>query len=347
MPFLLWSLFTLAVNAPALGAPPAAIAAAYWLRLISHLLLLPALLVLLTDATCAAIVRHGMVAVTIFLSVGGIVQLLILPDLSVLNPASGWDPHTRRLVSSWLDPNFLGIFYALMLPYLVSRLKLRAAAAAQWHNIWLLLAISLSGASLILTQSRSALLALAAAIGIFSPLLLVRFILPARRVAAVSASLLIIGSFSFGGYVLRERLAGLVQFDDTVALRARALQTIWPLAAEHAWLGVGYNAFQFAAQRAGLISRFTIHSRAGADNSLLTLWVTTGLPGLILFLLPLAVSAQFLLRDAVRSHSQSAGALISLTALLIHSQFVNSLLYAHLLITLAIILALALTAPTH
>src|SRR3989338_11511803 len=54
--------------------------------------------------------------VNIFLSAGtilvflGFLQLLFVPNLLFLAPY-GWDPHKMRIVSSFLDPNFVQIFF--------------------------------------------------------------------------------------------------------------------------------------------------------------------------------------------------------------------------------------------
>jgi hypothetical protein len=49
------------------------------------------------------IVSQSIVAVAVL----GLIQLVLIPNLAFLEPL-GYDPHYLRLVSTWLDPNFLG-----------------------------------------------------------------------------------------------------------------------------------------------------------------------------------------------------------------------------------------------
>jgi O-antigen ligase len=151
-------------------------------------------------------------------------------------------------------------------------------------------------------------------------------------------------------WVLQERLQGLFAYDPTVQVRIAALEKVWHLVEQYSWTGVGYNAYQFAARKEGLISSFTIHSRAGADSSWLTLWITVGLPGLVIFAgVYLALYVHSLQGWLTRRSLMYLALLASLSALATHAFFVNSLLYSHLLITLAIIAAITLceTKESH
>ena len=212
-------------------------------------------------------------------------------------------------------------------------------------------------AALLFTQSRTSLIALAGSALLLSPLILFRFLpleftrriggegeySPKARegvvVALVSSLVLCLLLGALGFLALGDRALGLFTLDATAQLRLNALKEVWHLAEEHSLLGVGVGAYQFAARETGLIGDFAIHSRAGADNSWLTLWITTGLPGVVLFALIWSTIARQLL--ARRSLGEGWAALLSLLALFIHSQFINSFLYSHILITLAVIIALS------
>jgi O-antigen ligase len=201
--------------------------------------------------------------------------------------------------------------------------------------------------ALLLTKSRSSLLALVSSLLAVSPFAVVYLScrLTAAR-AAVTASLLAFGVMFLlaGTVILGDRALGVLQFDATVQLRQEALKEAWHLARQHAWLGVGYNAYQFAARDAGLIGDSSLHSRSGADSSLLTLWVTTGLPGVILFVLPWLYFLQlFIRRWITHTHLPSLTAAAGIIFLLIHSLFVNSFLYSHLLIIISFVVALVVT----
>ena len=354
-PFILWSLYTLAINAPQLGLAGATISFSYWLRLTAQLLLLPALLFLLRDRQTKKTAYYGLLVSLIALLVLGLAQLLFLPSLAKLVPF-GWDPHQHRLVSTWLDPNFFGAFLAATFPFiLLIAAKLYLARKRRTRNIifkTLIIFIPLlSLTALFFTQSRSSLLALTAVGLIASPFIIMSLL---RKKASIQLVIIAVSLIAItlllaavGAFFLKSRLYGLLTIDATAQLRLDSIKLAWTLAKQNAWLGVGYNAYQFAALDAGIISNFNIHSRAGTDNSLLALWITVGLPGLILFFTPFAFIAHVLFRRWLLFNSRLAlAALISAATLLVHAQFVNSLLYSHLLITIIIILALALSSPS-
>lgn len=349
--FIIWSLFTLVIHISDLGRSNFLIAALYWVRLSASLLLLPALRMLFQSPSVRTAGQHMLSATIALLALVGIAQVLVFPnlgDLSRLLPAGAqakWDPHQGRLVATWLDPNFIGGFFASVLPWILARdqklgLKMPARSIV---SVFLVLAV---GAALLLTQSRSSFIALAAGIAVTAPLWLLAGRARPPRVQAATAVVgfsLVLALVVFPLLLFPQRLLGLLTVDDTAALRLESLQQAFTIAQAHPVLGVGYNAYQFAAHRAGFISDFTVHSRAGADNSLLTLAATVGIPGLLLFLLPWTVCTWQLARHAVRGHLASAAATSSLAILFIHSQFLNSLLYSHLLITLIMIVTLAMT----
>ncbi|MBI1834151.1 MAG: O-antigen ligase family protein [Candidatus Andersenbacteria bacterium] len=348
LPFLMWSLFTLVIHLPSMDTSVSIISISYLFRLTSYLLLLPALLLLFQDPLLRRFAHKILMGATVALLVLGFLQILILPNIHDL-PAwvgTGWDPHEKRLVASWLDPNFLGGFFMLMLIFW--------GANARW-TIQRAFLIGASFLALALTQSRSSLIALAAAGLLMSPLLVWRYVSAAgaiyrkhRILQIVLVGALGLVSVSIAGWILGDRLVGTITHDSTVQLRLQSLRAVWQeFASTTALVGVGYNSYQFAAARAGLASDFSLHSRAGVDNSWLMLWVTTGIPGVILFLLPWTYGLQQTWR---RFLSERALPLLAplgcFLTLLIHSQFLNSFLYVHLLITLSILWALSLSTDT-
>ncbi len=344
-PFILWSLFTLLIRLPDLGLINSAIAASYWIRLASTLLLLPALLVLFQDDRVRHLARRAFVVAIILILLLGLIQYLFFSDFSLL-AASGWDPHQRRLTSTWLDPNFLGGFLAVTIWYLV-----HLALASRRRVLWLLVLLQFT--ALLLTQSRGSLISLIITAILLSPLFILSQLRGSRsprpRQLAIILNLIIL-LIILSGFILRQRLLGLLSLDPTSSLRLLALKAAWPLAADNVFLGVGYNTYQFTALRAGLIKDFTIHSRAGTDNSLLTLWITTGLMGVIAFIIPwIYLVNRFLINWWRRPALPPLLAIGSILTLFIHSQFINSLLYSHLLITIILIVTLIITTrpPTH
>lgn len=339
-PFLLWSLLGLVIHSPQLGVAETGIASAYWLRLATHLLLLPALIILFQDSGIYMYTRRSFLIVVGLLVFAGFLQLVFIPDLS---GNGGWDPHQGRLFSTWLDPNLFGGFLIMTMPYVAITAFRQKTKLLRGITAFLLFTML---CALVLTQSRSSLIAGAIVLGAFSTLIVTYLISKqstARVITALALSTMIIIGGVITVFIMRERLYGLLTTDATVTLRAEALKNVWKLAEEPTVLGVGYNAYQASALREGLIRDGVIHSRSGADNSVLTLWVTTGLPGVVLFMVPWALTIILLVRRwLVYQHTHALAGAMGIVALSIHAQFVNSFLYAHLLITVAVMVALAL-----
>lgn len=351
-PFITWSAFTLVLHTGDYAREELLIAASYWLRTSTYLLLLPALVYLAHQPRIYQTLRRSCVVSIVILVAMGLVQRIFMPHLSdlpawlVATSGGGWDPHEGRLVSTWLDPNFFGAYLGISLLYSLACLVSAKTKGSKTFFIVLSLVTVVAG---ILTQSRSSTLALAVTLVILSPIILVRLAkqaTPALVPSTVATTSLATVALLIAAVALGDRALGLLTVDATVQQRAEALTATWYIVADHPLVGVGYNAWQFAARDAGLIKDFSAHSRAGADNSWLTLLVTTGFIGLALFSLPWLVAAHLLLRQwLLKGQVVAVAALASLLFLAIHAQFINSFIYGHLLITIAIVLALALASP--
>lgn len=341
-PFILWSLLSLAANTPQLALTEVGIGFAYWIRLTTYILIPVALVILLQDSRIRAwTIRIAIISVGVLIILG-FLQVMLKPDLTSL-AAQGWDPHQGRMVSTWLDPNFFGGIIAMTIPLVLTQIKRRPTTA--------LIMLVITIAALVATQSRTSFLSIGLAGLITTPIALIqvrRRVSVKRQVQIVSGVALVIVLVGCAGYLLGDRLLGVLQIDPTVNLRVESLKAAWPLAEENSVIGIGYNTYQFAAEKAGLISGFNIHSRAGTDSSYLTLWITTGIIGLILFLWPYVfVLKKFIATWLERTSPIHITAATSILVLLIHANGINSLLYAHLLLVVGVIIALAVTSKEY
>lgn len=291
----------------------------------------------------------GLVVVGVLLAFLGFLQLVFFPHGSPstvvsavcawaffpLCPTAGWDPHPGRLFSTWLDPNLLGGLFVMALAVLVSVPAIPRVAA----RLFLLVAGILLTVALVLTQSRTSLVALLAVLGLSFGLLR-----PWRRwfplVTAAAAGLLLVPSFV-------ARIQHLNVTDPTVALRVQS----WSQALEHfsqaPLFGVGYNAYGFEQLMAGNIASLALHSRGGADNSFLTFGATTGLWGITFLLFLLNALVWVLLRKTKeqRGGVLPAMALLAFSGMVVHAQFVHSLVYIHLLVPLTLLLSGSMHPP--
>lgn len=326
-PFFLWASSMLIAHEYALGAHSFFIALLYVVRLFALSLLFP--LLFMYGVKIAA--QKAFIWTYYALLIIGYAQLLVFPSL--VGNMNGWDPHIHRMVATWFDPNFFGAFIAMgIFPMLYwSRGNVIVLAAAL--------------GALALTGSRSSWIACIAA-GIVTVLVfLLRGSITASWKKGAYLGVLLVGiSCIVVGTVFFDRVSTFFVHDPTVALRATAYADTWHRLVEpNIVFGVGYNAYQFSAKEAGLIQDFSIHSRAGSDNSVVTLLVTTGILGTVLFFIPFLVGTYWHGRQwLLYKRFESLVFIWSIVVLVVHAQFENSLLYPHLLMAFILIAIAAL-----
>ena len=258
----------------------------------------------------------------------GIVQAIFLPDFAFLiypdaQPYIDWDPQGHRLVSTLLDPNFAGMLLVAGLLVQGGRLAF-GVPVPNWK-------VAVLAVALVLTISRSS--ALAAVTG---GMLILFVRAPSRRLLAV-AVVMGLGVVAAAPLWLPFALEfNKFSFDDASGLH-RLVQWGWALTIllDHPIAGVGFNTYGFVH------TRYTFSASApatfGLDGGLLFIAVMTGVVGLALF----GGMLWLLLRTARRGWERTdldaglrgialgAGALVP--AVVVHSMFVNSLLYVPLL----------------
>lgn len=262
----------------------------------------------------------------------GFIQFVLVPDFSFM-AQYGWDPHQGRLLSTWFDPNFVGGFLGLVLMLVVARLVLILQAKdVVWKHVgWLTGATAWIGLAVVLTYSRSALLA--TIIG-----LLALTVLISRKVLILT--ILVLSLVVLVSPRLQERIQGALELDVTASLRIESWEQTLNDIADNPWIGIGYNTTRYQQ----LIPE-SLNSSSGRDSSLLTLWMTGGIIGLVGYLALIG----YKLFEWVRRFRQSpllwervmtSGAMAGWIVLLGHSWFVNSLFYPHIMIPLFILLIL-------
>lgn len=328
-PFFVYSIGILLIHSQSLGGRELAIALLYWLRLWVISLLLPVCIVVLSVQGIKQLFLRGFLITYCLLLSIGYVQLVIFPSL--VGNLNGWDPHIHRMIATWFDPNFFGGYIALCIfPVFV------------WSKRNVFLGIA-GIVALILTQSRSAWMAFVIGCVLVGCVVLIRSSLAPLwkkiiTIGCVGGCLVVIAIVALAP----GRISQLFTHDPTASLRISSYSATWhQLVEPYGVFGVGYNAYQFYAKRAGLIRDFSAHSRAGSDSSIMTLLVTTGIIGTFLFLAPFIVGVWFHVSKWCMGGSKNH--LVFLWAaiiLLVHAQFENSLLYPHILIPLSLLAAI-------
>mgnify|MGYP000276349453 CR=1 FL=1 len=267
---------------------------------------------------------------TLVLIILGFLQLIFIPDFSFM-AQYGWDPHMGRLLSTWYDPNFFAGYLSVVTPLFLARV-FEDRRQKNWNKTsgYALGVTVLSSIAVILTLSRSGLLAfMTGMLGVtlvYAPLTIIGIVIVLSGTLAVNQR-------------FRERVMGIFQIDVTASLRIQSwVQTIQDIE-KAPWIGVGYNTLRYQN-----ILPENLNSGSGRDSSLLTIWLTTGIIGLILVIAMIIERViTFLLlaksKDPIFRRWGISG-LSALAALLVHSMFVNSMTYIHILVILIMYLSI-------
>ncbi len=279
------------------------------------------------------------IAVACIIAVAGFVQLAVYPDLGKLEEY-GWDPHINRLVSTWLDPNFIAGYLSFIIA-IVTAVTLYTKNIVKKTGLAIIILVL--AAALFLTYSRSGYVAAAASLGIIGML--------KSRKLLVAGIIIFIVALNFLPRA-QERVDDLVHSiqsfvfrgsenpDPTARLRIVSWNQTLELIAKRPLLGSGYNTLKYVKYNEGFVEDPSVHSASGSDSSLLTILATTGILGLLPFLLLhwniLKLSWQNWRNKTIPLPWQGYGLGIfaGLVGLLFHSLFVNSLLFPQILIPL-------------
>lgn len=244
----------------------------------------------------------------IALSAIGLTQFILYPDLRNLWYL-GWDPHYYRVFATLLDPNYVGILLVLTIfvwVYLAVRHK-------KWR-LWFVPFFIVAGVALILTYSRSSYLALLG--GTASAVIFLKQ-WKAGLFLALTFLVVIVYIPKPGGDTL-----SLDRYDSSVARIQNWGQTISRIS-ERPVFGYGFNVVPFLEKSEA--SALPGRSGAGIDSSVLFVAVTTGLVGLAGYLWLLG--SQIMIANRSKETAFKILMYASLTAVDLHSLFVNSLFY--------------------
>lgn len=278
----------------------------------------------------------------------GFLQLKFFPSFYELGlQLQGWDPHIGRLLSTWFDPNFIGGYLAFMLgPLIALLIYARHKRNKRLFGVLLILCLFTLFA-LYYTFSRSGYLALMVV------LVLLAFF--KSRKLLVAGFLCALLAFTFSPRVQERTLEAWTSgksfigldaqrpLDPTAELRVWSWKFALEMISEHPWVGIGYNRYPYEINQRGhgLLSG---HASGGSDSSLLTLWATSGIFGLLTYLSIGFVAAIISIRrlwktEDFRSYLD-AGLVAGFGGLMLHSIFVNSLTFPLMMIYIFIGLAL-------
>jgi O-antigen ligase len=264
--------------------------------------------------------------VTIGLAILGFIQLIYVPDFAFMSRL-GWDPHQGRLLTTFFDPNFAGGFFSFVISLILGVWFL---SADKNQKIWLAIIGLIIFIALILTFSRSAYL------GFMVCFVLVSLI---RSWKITVFGLIIISLFLISFPKAVSRIKGAWSLDETARARIESWQQGWEIISDHPIVGVGYNTLPYVKPNYYFSQQDKLaRSAGGIDSSILTIWATTGIFGLLIYLGMYAMIIWQSFKAYLNKVNSrfirgfGLGLAVAMIGLLAHAQFVNSFLYPPMMI---------------
>lgn len=258
-------------------------------------------------------VLNGLIFSGVTLSIIGLLQYLIFPDMRMMKYL-GWDDHYFRIVSTFLDPNFSGIIYAVTSMVLIKNLichcdpeALRGRSNPGRTTIALFF---LPFIALLLTYSRAAYLSFFTGLSVL--------LIQKKQLKLIPVSLIIILLLI---YLLPKSSGGEgVKLERTSSINNRldSIKTGFKVFLNNPVLGVGFNTYKFLPGK-----NIESHSASGVENSYVLILATTGILGFLAFL-----------NILVRIPPQP-----EIIAIFISALFINSLFYPWIMIWLFLLTA--------
>jgi hypothetical protein len=263
----------------------------------------------------------GLVLTLLVTMLFGWIQYFFVPDLRYLK-SFGWDDHLYRLTGTILDPGFMGIL--MVLGFLISLAQLLEGEALRIRIVWGVCAF-LFFVTTLFTYSRGSYLAMAA--GVF-----VLFWRHKKMELFFSALLILVATL----FLLPRGEGEGVRLERTHSVyeKFKNYDQTLEIISDYPLIGIGFNTL--CTER---VRRFNdtpeSHACSGSDSSILFLFATTGIIGLLTCIKMLYV----LLKNTKGSYGEIVYA--TGAALLVHSLFLNSLFYPWVMGVIALLLAVS------
>lgn len=281
----------------------------------------------------------------------GFIQFFFYSNLKPLYYL-GWDDHMYRLFSVFLDPNFTGGFFVLYILFIggliyklskekkldVKQSLLDLPFSITYRNVRLLLIsiLCVSVIAMFLTFSRSTLLMFIVGASTF-------FILIGRKKLIFGLlSFIILFIFLISSRFYIENV-NLFRQASTIS-RLGNYQNAFTIIKSSPLIGVGFNTYRYAKAKQNITMEWLdnpSHADAGVDNSFLFVLATTGIIGVVAYV----VLWYSILKRAFVLHKNDkniyAIIIISSTAgLFIHAIFINSLFFPAIMVWMWFMLGL-------
>lgn len=260
----------------------------------------------------------------------GFLQFYLIPDIGNFSTLGGFDPHVGRFLGTWMDPNFIAGFLSFLLPLLFGKFY-QSSNSKEKIKLGILIILFLY--ALFLTFSRSGYLALISGLFFF-------FLLRDPKIILLGILISILGiftneraqkrTFELFGTAKSILLRDTDEIDATANLRIESWSKSFELWKKYPAWGIGYNTYRFRAAEEGIVDE-SYFSAGGSDSTFLTILVTTGIIGFFSF--SYFYFKLWIVNLKKFFHTKNElflGFVSGISALFIHSFFVNSFLFPHI-----------------
>jgi len=258
----------------------------------------------------------------------GYLQFFLYPNLRNLY-YMGWDDHLYRLFGTFLDPNYTGVFYVLYSIFLAGLLTLKKYPFNKFVMGGLLV---LTLIAILLTYSRTTFIMLLVGYVAFQ-IIQKKFVYLGIGVICFVALL-----FFFSNPNIENRNPFRVA--SSIA-RLESIRDGLIVFSNKPLFGVGFNSYRYAQHKYKTRTGpdwVRSHADAGVENSFVFVLATTGIVGFITYIILLKT----MIISSYKRLNTSYGkiAFVSLVALIVSAQFINSLFYPSLLVWMWVILGI-------
>ncbi len=267
-----------------------------------------------------------LIFVGLAISILALGQYLLIPDTRFIYNF-GWDEHYFRAIGSFLDPSFTALLITLSFIVWLNQTLSRKSRNFFWWVLGFILLVSIG-----LSFSRLSYgVLLLSAIIIFlkkkkTKLMVILFLVFTALIIFIpkpaGEGVNLLRTYSFSAKNVNFRQAAEIIMDNPI-------------------FGVGFNNYRLVQKNYGFLSEDnwrTTNAGAGADNSFLFTWATTGIFGLV----TLVILFWNIIRKSYLLASENEAALLLFTgavAIFISSFFINALFYPWVLFWLMLLLA--------
>ena len=236
------------------------IGSAYLFRTLFYLLLLPIMLEEPLLNKISKVIKFLVLFCLYVLLTTSLLQLALYPNLRNLYYL-GYDPHLYRLFGFFLDPNLIGIVLAWGAIYFLVNLK----------NKYYMISFALFTIALLFTYSRISWLVFLIGLGYYFWLTKKRlFLLLGLGLLFIISMIFLPKRFGEGTNILRT---------NSIVAKQQTWKKGFNVIKKQPVFGIGFNNV-FLYKKSGLTPDNSMH---GLDSSLLTVFVTTGLVGLVTY----------------------------------------------------------------